>query len=53
MRKETEAYKNARKDVLDLIDEWKGRLEDNDFHGGLNPDEADFAVLPNYFFKAE
>lgn len=27
-----------------MIDEWKGRLEDNDYHGGLNPDEADFAM---------
>lgn len=35
---------------------WKGRLADNEYHGGKHPDEADFVVkinnliLKKYFF---
>lgn len=27
-----------------MNNEWKGRMGDNDYHGGENPDEADFAM---------
>ena len=33
------------------MEEWKGRLGDNDYHGGNHPDEADFAVIIIYFYN--
>jgi glutathione S-transferase len=38
-------YKKSRDEFLQLMDEWKGRLGDKPFHGGEEPDEADFAVI--------
>jgi len=37
-------YKQAKKKVVENLEEWKDRLAGKDFHGGSEPDEADFAV---------
>ncbi|KAL4499828.1 hypothetical protein ABPG72_015177 [Tetrahymena utriculariae] len=42
--KDIEAFKKTKQDVVKLVNDWKEMLEENDYHGGINPDEADFAM---------
>ena len=37
-------YKEAKKKVLENLEEWGQRLDSKQFHGGNEPDEADFSV---------
>lgn len=41
--KDKETYKNARKNFVKDLENWKIRIGDNLYHGGEHPDEADFA----------
>jgi len=45
IRKNREAYKNARETVIKKFEEWEKRIQGKDFHGGQEPDEADFEVI--------
>jgi len=38
-------YKGAKKRFLENLEEWGNRIGNKDFHGGNEPDEADFSVF--------
>jgi len=42
--KNRELYKSARENVLKNLQEWAERIGNQPFHGGEQPDEADFEV---------
>ena len=42
--KHRKEYKNSRQQVLNDFEEWTKRVGVNPFHGGEEPDEADFEV---------
>ena len=45
--KNKELYKSSRENVLNNLKEWADRIGDKPFHGGEQPDEADFEVIIN------
>eukprot|EP01016_Furgasonia_blochmanni_P039905 TRINITY_DN5022_c0_g1_i1.p1 TRINITY_DN5022_c0_g1~~TRINITY_DN5022_c0_g1_i1.p1 ORF type:complete len:136 (+),score=21.78 TRINITY_DN5022_c0_g1_i1:65-472(+) len=45
MFSEGEKYKNARPELLELMKDWAKTIQHNGFHGGAEPDEADFAMF--------
>jgi len=43
-RANKELYKNARAKLLEGLKEWDKRIQGKKFHGGEDPDEADFEM---------
>ena len=49
--KNKEEYSKTREEVLKHMDTWKSRLNDQPYHGGNTPDEADFYVRDIVFYS--